>query len=112
MAMVSRSSSVSLVEHFQPLCITVRREDRYTLGCPSMVIAFTLVTILRQRFPLNGQFNIAVISTFGDDEPLDVVFNSARRMPDLTFYITGNLNMRPKVTRPETENCHNRVLVL
>jgi len=41
-------------------------------------------------FPLTAKFNIIVISTFSEDEPLDVIFEAANLLPDVTFYITGD----------------------
>lgn len=46
-------------------------------------------------FALTKEFNIAVISTFNEDEPLDVVFASAGLLPDVAFYITGDSKRIP-----------------
>lgn len=35
-------------------------------------------------------FNIAVISSFAYDEPLQIVFDTASQLPDIQFYITGD----------------------
>lgn len=41
-------------------------------------------------YPLSRQFNIAVISSFAPDEPLDAVFDAARILDDVDFYLTGD----------------------
>jgi len=38
----------------------------------------------------NDTFNIAVVSSFAYDEPLQVVFDTASQLPDTQFYITGD----------------------
>jgi len=35
-------------------------------------------------------FNVAVVSSFAYDEPLQVVFEAASQLPDIQFYITGD----------------------
>jgi hypothetical protein len=35
-------------------------------------------------------FNVAVVSSFAFDEPLQAVFDAASKMPDVYFYITGD----------------------
>ncbi len=44
---------------------------------------------------LNGRFNIAVISTFAPDEPLETVYQAAGHLPDVGFYVTGDLRRAP-----------------
>ena len=39
--------------------------------------------------PGNG-FTVACVTSFGHDEPIAAIFESARRLPDVTFYMTGN----------------------
>ena len=41
-------------------------------------------------YPLDGEFNVAVINTFSPDEPIDTVLTAAKTMPDVHFYITGD----------------------
>ncbi len=43
------------------------------------------------------KFSVTIISTFAGDEPLDVVLEAARRLPDMCFYITGD----PKLAKKE-----------
>ena len=40
---------------------------------------------------LNGKFNVAVINTFSPDEPLEEILAAATSLPEVQFYITGNL---------------------
>ncbi len=55
----------------------------------------------------NGQFSVAVISTFELDEPLDVVFDAARQMPDVSFYVTGDpRRATPELLAQKPANCH------
>jgi len=36
------------------------------------------------------QFAVTVVSTFAGDEPLNLVLEAARRLPDVHFYVTGD----------------------
>jgi len=42
-------------------------------------------------YPLAGRFSIAVINSFSLDEPLEAIFQAIRRLPEVDFYITGDL---------------------
>jgi len=46
-------------------------------------------------FPVKPGFNIAFISTFAPDEPLDAVVEAAAQLPDVHLYITGDASRRP-----------------
>ena len=48
------------------------------------------------EFSVNQEFNVAFVSTFADDEPLEEVLSAAEQMPDVHFYITGNKNKKSK----------------
>lgn len=76
--------------------------------CPCCVIGFTPGSYPEgESFPFHGQFNVAVISTYGDDEPLAIIFAAARTMPEVDFYITGDdrqIDQHLHVAMPE--NCH------
>ena len=41
-------------------------------------------------YPLTHPFNIAMVSSFAPDEPLDEVVEVARGLPEVGFYVTGN----------------------
>ena len=59
-----------------------------------------------EPFPLNGQFNVALISSFLHDEPIDVVFEAARRVPQVRFYVTGDSNrISLPLREKKPENC-------
>jgi glycosyltransferase involved in cell wall biosynthesis len=40
-----------------------------------------------------SQFRVTVVSTFAGDEPLDLIIQAARRLPDVCFYITGDTTL-------------------
>ncbi len=77
-------------------------------GCRYCVIAFTPGDYsCIEDFPIDGQFNVAVINTFGADEPLDVVFDAASRLADVNFYVTGNSKrIRQNLLAKKPGNCH------
>jgi len=41
-------------------------------------------------YPMEGRANVAVISTFAPDEPLEAVVTAAAELPEVHFYITGD----------------------
>jgi len=58
-------------------------------------------------FPLSAPFNVAVISSFEVDEPLDVIQDAARRLPQTAFYVTGNAKkLSPALQGEELGNWH------
>ena len=75
--------------------------------CRHMVLGFIPGQYMSGKvFERTSQFSVAVVCSFSDDEPLDVVFEAAKICSDVCFYITG----RPRSTsrysiarRPE--NC-------
>jgi glycosyltransferase involved in cell wall biosynthesis len=77
-------------------------------GCRYCVIGFTPGDYpAGERFPLSGQFNIAVISTFAPDEPVSVIFDAARLMPEINFYFTGKTERIPRdLSTNKPRNCH------
>jgi glycosyltransferase involved in cell wall biosynthesis len=50
------------------------------------------------EYPLNGKFNVVVVNTFSQDEPLDQVLAAAKNLPEVEFHITG----KKKMAAPET----------
>ncbi|MDQ5816613.1 MAG: glycosyltransferase family 4 protein [Actinomycetota bacterium] len=44
-----------------------------------------------EAYPLKEGFNLAFIGTFASDEPIEEVLGSAALVPDVNFYITGDL---------------------
>ncbi|HSK90955.1 MAG TPA: glycosyltransferase family 4 protein [Euzebyales bacterium] len=49
--------------------------------------------------PLADGFRIVVVNTFAPDEPLDEILAAAAEVPDVTFYVTGDL-ARPGARSP------------
>jgi glycosyltransferase involved in cell wall biosynthesis len=46
-------------------------------------------------FPLKPGFNVAFVSTFADDEPVEAVLAAAAMTPEVNYYITGDTRKRP-----------------
>ncbi len=60
-------------------------------GCRYLVIGFTPGSYPPgDDFALDGQFNVAVVSSFLSDEPVDLVFQAAALLPEVRFYVTGD----------------------
>ncbi|MCK4828066.1 glycosyltransferase, partial [bacterium] len=60
----------------------------------------------REDFSLDRQFKVAVVSSFAEDEPLDVVFKAACRLPDVRFYVTGDHNrIASRLQDKKPDNC-------
>ena len=47
------------------------------------------------EYPLYGDFNITVVNTFSDDEPLEEVLKAAAGLSNVRFYITGKKEDAP-----------------
>lgn len=62
-------------------------------GAPAFVLADVPAELHYREFPLDARFTIAMASSFSYDEPRKCVFEAARRLPDVQFYITGNLKL-------------------
>jgi glycosyltransferase involved in cell wall biosynthesis len=43
----------------------------------------------RDRFPLHEAFNVVVVNTFSDDEPLQEILEAAVELNDVQFHVTG-----------------------
>lgn len=44
-----------------------------------------------KEYQLDSIFNIAVINTFAPDEPIEEILKAASKLPDIHFYITGDI---------------------
>jgi hypothetical protein len=54
----------------------------------------------------SNKFEVTVINTFAEDEPLQCVLDAAKIMPDVTFNITGDVAMGNRaLIEAGTENC-------
>lgn len=76
-------------------------------GCRYLVIGFTPGNYPPgEDFALDGQFNVAVVSSFREDEPLGLVLEAAALLPEASFYITGDSRRiaRPLVSK-KPDNC-------
>ena len=51
---------------------------------------------LGSPFPVKEGFNMVYVNTFAPDEPLDAVLGAAALLPDIRFYITGDLRRARK----------------
>jgi glycosyltransferase involved in cell wall biosynthesis len=60
-----------------------------------------------ESYPLDGGFSVAVVSTYEADEPLEVVFQAAERLPDVDFYVTGDdRKADTALVAQKPDNCH------
>ncbi len=49
-----------------------------------------------EPFKVGPGFNLAFVSTFAPDEPLEAVLEVARQLPEINFYITGDKRKKPE----------------
>ncbi|HSJ56169.1 MAG TPA: glycosyltransferase [Anaerolineae bacterium] len=79
-----------------------------TWDVPYLVLGFTPGEYPPgEPYPLDGQFSVAVVSTYEADEPLDVVFQAAERLPDVDFYVTGDdRKADTALVAQKPDNCH------
>ena len=75
-------------------------------GANSFIIGDIPTTFPQGRlFPLNGKFNIAVVNTFSPDEPLQEVLEAAATLPEVHFYVTGDLiRAKKSLLRNKSDN--------
>jgi glycosyltransferase involved in cell wall biosynthesis len=52
-------------------------------------------------YALNGSFNVVVVNTFADDEPLGEILEAARGLSGIRFYVTG----KKKLAATEVLSC-------
>jgi len=48
------------------------------------------------HYPLYGDFNVVVVNTFSEDEPLSEVLKAANDLPQVQFYVTGRKELAPR----------------
>jgi glycosyltransferase involved in cell wall biosynthesis len=59
-----------------------------------------------EHFSFDGQFNVVVVSSFDADEPLDIVFDAAAGLANITFYVTGDYSrIAPTLLKKKPDNC-------
>jgi hypothetical protein len=67
-------------------------------GAPAMELGYVFepaAPVTEAGSALPPGTNIVVPCSFSDDEPVELVFEAARRMPDVTFHLTGNADRLP-----------------
>jgi glycosyltransferase involved in cell wall biosynthesis len=76
-------------------------------ACRYLVLGFTPIDYpAGECFPLSEKLNVAVVSSFEEDEPIEAMFEAAGRLPDVTFYVTGDpVRVPPHVAARKPENC-------
>lgn len=76
-------------------------------GCRYCVLADSVGSYpAGEPFPFDGQFNAVVVSSFNWDEPLDVVFEAAAQLPEVSFYVTGECTRgAPSLLAKRPDNC-------
>lgn len=76
-------------------------------GATAFVLADVPTEFQYRPYPLDGKFNIAMVSSFSYDEPRKIVFKVARRLPDVQFHITGSLDLaNPTELAEAPQNVH------
>ncbi|MEO8285677.1 MAG: hypothetical protein ABI670_04530 [Chloroflexota bacterium] len=83
------------------------REQVEGWGCRAFVLGFTPAEYpAGTPYPLGEGFSLVVVSAYAEDEPLDVVFDAARRLPDVSFYVSGDSKrIAPDLLAKKPENC-------
>lgn len=99
--MLSRSALTTIVTNNH------LREVVNSWGCHAFVLGFTPGDYpTGEPFPFSGQFNAVVVSSFEWDEPLDVVFEAASYLPEVSFYMTGDYTRSaPSLLAKKPDNC-------
>jgi glycosyltransferase involved in cell wall biosynthesis len=94
-AFLARRAAATIVtnEHFAE---RIAGQDGRAVIIPSIPATFPV----GEPPPLEGGFCIVVVNTFASDEPLEEILAAAAAVPDVTFYVTGDLN-RPGATLPD-----------
>jgi glycosyltransferase involved in cell wall biosynthesis len=68
---------------------------------PDVPVVFPVV----EPFPRPETFTVAVICSFDCDEPVDVIFAAAARLPEVRFFVTGDArNLPPNVAAQASAN--------
>jgi glycosyltransferase involved in cell wall biosynthesis len=57
-----------------------------------------------EPYPLGPGFNVAFVSTFAEDEPVEAVLGAAGLLPDVHFYITGDPAKAPRAAATAPPN--------
>lgn len=65
-------------------------------GARGVVVSDIACDLEQGHYPLADGIHVAVVSQYSFDEPLDAVWEAARRMPHVTFHVTGNDKKAPR----------------
>jgi glycosyltransferase involved in cell wall biosynthesis len=58
-------------------------------------------------YPLKGNFNVVVVNTFSEDEPLAEILEAAKNLPQVEFYVTGKKKLAsPDLLASASANVH------
>lgn len=100
--MLSKSALITLVHNKS------QEEIVKTWNCRYMVLGYTPGEYPEgEKYPLSGDFKVAVIGSILENEPMDVVLKAVNLMPDIKFYITGDTKrIDPHVLTNKPENCY------
>ena len=87
---LARRAVTTLVtnEHFQQ---TIRDRGGHAFVLRDVPTRFDV----RESYPLDGVFSLAMVNTFSEDEPLAEVLEAARALPEVRFYVTGKKKSAP-----------------
>lgn len=88
---LSRDALINLL-HNEPLSNKVT-----SWGAQSMTLPDAPARLVTDRvYPFRDGFNAVFVCTYSRDEPIEVVIETARKMPLINFYITGHVNRASK----------------
>jgi glycosyltransferase involved in cell wall biosynthesis len=98
---LSRNALTTLVSN------SYLKQEVNSWGCHAVTMGFTPGHYPEgEPFPLSERFNAAVISSFDSDEPIDVVFEAAKQLPEVCFYVTGDSGRIPaSLLGKKPDNC-------
>ncbi len=58
-----------------------------------------------KAFPVNDRFTVAVICSYNPDEPLEEIWQAARELPQVDFFVTGKVkDAPPRLVNNKPEN--------
>lgn len=80
-----RQAATTLV-HNDHIAGLVRSAGGHATLVPDVPIVFPEL----ERFPRPDGFVVAVVCSFNYDEPVEAIFEAARQLPDVQFFVTGN----------------------
>ncbi len=68
------------------------QEQIQNIGGHSLILRDVPTTFdISGKYPVEGDFNVAVVNTFSIDEPLDEILQAAKDTPGVHYYISGKL---------------------